>query len=114
MSIEASATDSYRFLLRYDPAADLAAMAKPVLAIIPMEDGLIDPKQNLMLTQSALSRKAAAEICTLPGLDHTMRRRITDPTISDDDLDETISPSVLTIIAHWINADTKSVPTLTH
>lgn len=98
-SVEESASDSYRFLLNYDPAEDLVDLQKPVLAILPLEDTYLDPERNLTATQRALRNNPAAKICLLPKLDHALQVRDGDAKHQSGMID----PLVLAIIGQWIN-----------
>ncbi|WP_242130351.1 alpha/beta fold hydrolase [Sphingobium sp. Sx8-8] len=99
-SVEESASDSYRFLLNYDPAQDLMDLQKPVLAILPLADAYLDPERNLAATQQALHNNPAAEVCSLPELDHALQVRDGDAKQQSG----TVDPLVLEMIGQWINA----------
>jgi len=101
-------TPWFRYFLAYDPKANLAKVRCPVLAINGGNDLQVPPKENLAAIEAALKAggNARVTIRELPGLNHLFQKSKTGSPAEYATIEETIDPSVLTLLADWIAATT--------
>lgn len=98
-------TKWWKFFLVHDPAKDLEKLSIPVLALNGSKDIQVDPQTNLAAIEAALKKSKSKNYKTieLPGLNHLFQH-CTKCTIDEyAELEETISPEVLSTISDWIN-----------
>jgi pimeloyl-ACP methyl ester carboxylesterase len=95
-------SDWMRELLAYDPRPALRRMRIPVLALIGSRDRQVPADQNIPVLHAALKGDRQATVMELPGLNHLFQTAPTGAVGEYADLEETIAPSVLDIIADWI------------
>jgi uncharacterized protein len=98
------ASPELRSFLFYDPAVTLRKVTVPVLAMNGSRDLQVSPRQNLPAIAAALAEAGNQNftIAELPGLNHLFQH-CNDCTIAEyGKLEETLSPSVLEMLAGWI------------
>jgi pimeloyl-ACP methyl ester carboxylesterase len=94
----------FRYFIAYDPAPALRKVKCPVLALGGEKDLQVPPKQNLPAIRQALEEagNTNVEIDELPGLNHLFQTAKTGAPSEYSEIEETISPVVLTKISSWI------------
>jgi pimeloyl-ACP methyl ester carboxylesterase len=94
----------FRFLLQYDPAADLRKVTCAVLALNGSKDTQVVASQNLPAIRAALQAggNRRFEIVEFPGLNHLFQTAKSGAVGEYGDIEETMSPAVLSKIATWI------------
>jgi pimeloyl-ACP methyl ester carboxylesterase len=103
--------DWWRFFLSYDPAATLAQVQCPVLALIGSKDLQVPADQNLPALRAALARNPGAEVLELPDLNHLFQTAKTGGVGEYMQIPETIAPSALATISDWIQRRVHEPPT---
>ena len=93
----------YHFL-RYDPAPTLRQLRVPVLAIDGSLDLQVAPEENLAAIKNALKDDADVTVTELPGLNHLFQDAKTGSPDEYGDIEETLSPAALKIMADWVVA----------
>ncbi len=98
----------YRLFLTYDPKANLAKVRCPVLAINGGMDMQVDAKTHLAAIAEALKAggNTRVRVEELPGLNHLFQKSKTGSPAEYATIEETIDPTVLTLIGDWIVATT--------
>jgi pimeloyl-ACP methyl ester carboxylesterase len=91
-----------RQLLAYDPRPNLRRMRIPVLAVIGSKDQQVVAAQNLPALREALKGDAKATVLELPGLNHLLQTAPTGAPGEYADIEETVAPAALTLIADWV------------
>ncbi len=103
-------TPWFRYFLTYDPRPALAKVHCPVLALIGEKDLQVPPKENLFEIETAL--KAAGNehvtVKVFPGLNHLFQTARTGNVTEYAEIEETIAPSALDMIAGWVATQTKA------
>ena len=101
-------TPWFRFFMNYDPRLPLRQVKVPVLAINGELDLQVAPKQNLPEIAKAL--KAAGnkkfQIVELPKLNHLFQTAKTGAFSEYAKIEETMSPTALTLMSGWIAKQT--------
>jgi pimeloyl-ACP methyl ester carboxylesterase len=94
----------FRFFLTHDPRPTLAQVRCPVLALCGQNDLQVAPRENLTAIEQALKSggNARVTIQELPGLNHLFQTSATGLPADYARIDETIAPSVLSLIGDWI------------
>jgi pimeloyl-ACP methyl ester carboxylesterase len=94
----------FKFFLNHDPRATLARVRCPVLALCGEKDLQVDPRANLAAIEAALKSggNERVTIKELPGLNHLFQTSATGLPSDYARIEETIAPSVLTLIGDWI------------
>jgi pimeloyl-ACP methyl ester carboxylesterase len=100
--VQQVSTDWFRFFLTYDPAPALRKLRIPVLVLNGSNDLQVPPAQNLPPIRDALASDPQAEIYELPGLNHLFQTSRTGSPAEYSTIEETIAPSALELIGHWI------------
>jgi uncharacterized protein len=90
--------------LGYDPVPTLRKLRKPVLVLNGSLDLQVPPKENLALVREALKDNQAATILELPNLNHLFQAAKTGSPVEYGQIEETISPEALNVIADWLAA----------
>jgi len=92
------------FFLRYDPAGDLRRVEVPVLALIGGLDLQVPAEQNLPAIRAALAEAPVEDVTVreLPGLNHLFQPAQTGAVEEYGQIETTIDPSVLELVAGWI------------
>jgi len=95
-------TPWYRFFIAHDPAADLAQVGCPVLALFGEKDVQVDPVVNLPPVRTALAGNPAATVEELPGLNHLFQTCTTGGVSEYDRIEETMAPVALARLREWL------------
>jgi len=94
----------FRFFIGHDPAADLAKVRCPVLAVVGEKDVQVDPALNLPAIRQALaaSGNADATVAELPGLNHLFQTCTTGAVSEYDRIEETFAPVGIATVRDWL------------
>jgi pimeloyl-ACP methyl ester carboxylesterase len=94
----------FRFFITHDPAADLAKVTCPVLAIVGEKDVQVDPVLNLPAIRQALAAggNADATVEQLPGLNHLFQTCTTGAVSEYDRIEETFAPVAIATVRDWL------------
>lgn len=99
-TVKTMASPSYRSLVKYDPAADIAAVEIPWLALNGEKDIQVLPGN--IDTIKELNETADARV--IPGHNHLMQHCSSGMVQEYRDIPEDISPEVLKMIGDWLDA----------
>jgi fermentation-respiration switch protein FrsA (DUF1100 family) len=104
MQIKAVISPWFRGLLVYDPATTLSKLTCPVLVLNGEKDVQVPPEQNLPVIRKALEAGGNKnfEIDELPGLNHLFQTAKTGGVGEYSEIEETMSPVAMEIVASWI------------
>ena len=91
------------WFVNYDPSANIAATRCPVFALNGDHDWQVLSSLNLTAIERLLPKSKYNLIKEYPGLNHLFQHCTTGLTNEYRQIDETISPEVLSDIAEWIN-----------
>lgn len=94
-----------RYFLAYDPAATLARLTVPVLALYGSLDVQVPAKQNREAAREALRNNPNGTVVELPGMNHLLQDARTGAPSEYNDIEETISPAALKVITDWLDAN---------
>jgi pimeloyl-ACP methyl ester carboxylesterase len=99
-----------RFFLAHEPAPVLRRVKCPVLALNGEKDVQVDPKLNLPAIRTALRTGGSTDfkLVELPSLNHLFQKCSTGAVSEYADIEQTMEPEVLKLIADWILARVKS------
>lgn len=102
--VELMLTPWFRFFLTYDPREALRRVQVPVLAIQGGLDLQVDADQNLPEVGRALAAAGNRDVTLrlLPGLNHLLQTARTGAPSEYFQIEETLAPEVLELIAQWI------------
>ncbi len=102
--IESMNTDWMRYFLTYDPAKDWEKVSCPVLALNGEKDLQVDAKINLNAIAAALEKGNNYQYQTIvfPGMNHLFQSCKTCTISEYGQLEESISPLVLTEISDYL------------
>ena len=94
----------FRFFLTYDPVQALQQVTVPVLAINGELDLQVPPSQSLPAIERALQEGGNSDVMVaeLPGLNHLFQTCTTGSPSEYTGIEETISPTALTMMSDWI------------
>lgn len=94
----------YRYFVTYDPRPNLKKLRVPVLAVIGDNDLQVPSRSNLYAIAKALKAGGNKRSTTveLPRLNHHFQTSKTGSPNEYGEIEETISPTVLTIVSDWI------------
>ncbi|MFQ3610884.1 MAG: alpha/beta hydrolase [Fimbriimonadales bacterium] len=94
----------FRTFIQLDPAPHLRRVRCPVLVLIGSLDLQVDPDQNLPAIEKALREggNKRATIRRLEGLNHLFQKARTGLITEYSQIEETINPTVLTLITDWL------------
>lgn len=97
-------TPWYRYVIVYDPRPALMKVKVPVLAINGERDLQVPAKENLSAISEVLKSAGNKDhtVVELPGLNHLFQTSQSGLPAEYAQIEETISPSVLQVIADWI------------
>ncbi len=103
-------TPWFRFLINYDPGPALRALKQPVLALNGALDVQVPPAQNLPAITWELEAgdNKDYEVVKLAGLNHFFQTATTGAPSEYGEIEETIAPSVLNLMAEWITRHSKA------
>jgi pimeloyl-ACP methyl ester carboxylesterase len=93
----------YKWFIDYDPSADIAATRCPVFALNGDRDWQVISSLNLTAIERLLPKSKKNLIKEYPGLNHLFQHCTTGLMNEYRQIEETISPEVLSDIAEWIN-----------
>jgi len=98
----------FQDFLRYDPRPILARVRCPLLVLSGEKDLQVPPKQNFPEIAAALQKGGNTKVTLkeLPGLNHLFQTSKTGLPTEYSQIEETIAPTVLTLIADWIHEQT--------
>lgn len=102
--VQQLANDWSRYLLQYKPAASLSRIRMPILALNGTLDRQVPADENLSAIKTALAHNADVTTRRLDGLNHLFQTARTGAIGEYADIEETISPVVLSIVTEWIEA----------
>lgn len=96
----------WRYAMRYSPAATLARVCCPVLALNGAKDMQVRAKENLDCIAHALKRGGNSHVTakSLPGLNHLFQTAPTGAEAEYVKIEETLAPLAMQTIADWILA----------
>jgi pimeloyl-ACP methyl ester carboxylesterase len=99
-----------KFFTAYNPQATLRKVRCPVLALNGTSDRVMSAKENLEAIQRVLreARNPDVTVQELPELNHYFQTAKTGDPMEVTQLEETISPTVLRLVASWIQVRTKT------
>ena len=92
----------FRTFLTLDPRVYLKKLAVPVLAVVGERDLQVLPGANLPELRQALRDNPDVTVRELPGLNHLFQTCKTGLPEEYAKIDETMSPTVLTLVGEWI------------
>lgn len=100
----------YRFLVRHNNGATLREVKCPVLAMFGEKDIQVPPHRNLEAVEQALKRGCNKDyrVVELPGLNHLFQTAQTGAPSEYAEIEETLSPLALELIAGWIREHTET------
>jgi len=91
-----------QYLLKYDPVPNWSRITVPVLALNGTLDLQVPVKENLDAIRAALKDNPDVTIVELPGLNHLFQTARTGALGEYRDIEETFSPTALTLVSEWI------------
>jgi fermentation-respiration switch protein FrsA (DUF1100 family) len=89
-------------LERYDPVPTLRKVRCPVLALGGSKDLQVPAEENLASIKAAMATNADVQVLQLPNLNHLFQTARTGSLFEYGQIEETIAPSALDLIASWI------------
>ena len=97
-------TPWYRYFLAYDPRPALEQIRCPVLALNGSKDSQVTPELNLPAIEAALKKAGNRDFTVqlMPGVNHLFQKAKTGSISEYREIEETMSPQVLEIIAAWV------------
>jgi fermentation-respiration switch protein FrsA (DUF1100 family) len=97
------------YFLRYDPAPALEKVKCPVLALNGEKDLQVPPKENIEAIKKALAKggNTKGTAIVLPNLNHLFQECTTGSPNEYATIEQTFSPTALTEIVKWVQAQTK-------
>jgi fermentation-respiration switch protein FrsA (DUF1100 family) len=93
-----------KYFMKMDPSADIAKSHCPVMAINGDKDVQVSSKTNLAAIKRLLPENKKNLIKEYPGLNHLFQHCTTGSPTEYINIEETISPEVLSDIATWIKS----------
>jgi len=101
----------FRYFLTYDPRPTLAKVHCPVLALIGEKDRQVPARENLSQIESTLKTAGNNRVTVkeLPGLNHLFQKCKTGAPSEYAEIEQTLDPSALAVIADWISEQAGSV-----
>lgn len=94
----------YQWFVDYDPSANIAATRCPVFALNGDRDWQVISSLNLTAIERLLPKSKNNLTKEYPGLNHLFQHSATGQPGEYRQIEETISPEVLSDIANWINS----------
>ena len=93
-----------KWFIDYDPSADIAATRCPVFALNGDRDCQVISSQNLTAIERLLPKSKQHLVKEYPGLNHLFQHCTTGLVTEYSEIEETVSPEILSDIANWINS----------
>jgi pimeloyl-ACP methyl ester carboxylesterase len=102
--VETITSPWYRYFISYDPAAALARVTCPVLAIGGSKDLQVPAAENLAAIRAALAKggNTHVQVEEFAGLNHLFQTATTGAPAEYSQIEETMSPAVLDRVTRWI------------
>jgi alpha-beta hydrolase superfamily lysophospholipase len=97
-------TPWFRAFIGIDPRKYLVKVRVPVLALNGQLDSQVLPAQNLPEMRKALRHDADVTVREMPGLNHLFQTAKTGAFSEYGEIEETMSPAVLTLVSGWVAA----------
>ena len=91
-----------RYFIQLDLSSRLGAVTCPVLALNGTLDRQVDCALNLGALERGLPASGKNAICPFDGLNHLFQHATTGAALEYPQIEETISPEVLQVIADWL------------
>jgi pimeloyl-ACP methyl ester carboxylesterase len=91
-----------RGFIALDPRPYLGRLKVPVLALNGELDRQVLPRENLPEMKKALRHDPDVTVREMPGLNHLFQTAKTGAATEYAEIDETMSPAVLTLVSDWI------------
>ncbi len=98
----------FRTFVALDPRTFLGQVKVPVLALNGALDWQVPPGANLPAMKKALAHDHDVTIREMPGLNHLFQTAKTGSPAEYGEIDETMSPAVLTLVADWVARHARS------
>lgn len=102
-NVQALQSPWMNWFIDYDPTADISAMKCPVMAINGDKDCQVISSLNLPSIRQLLQKNKRHLVKEYPSLNHLFQHCQTGLPTEYGNIEETISPEVLTDITKWIN-----------
>ena len=102
-NVQALQSPWMNWFIDYDPTADISAMKCPVMAINGDKDCQVISTLNLPSIRQLLQKNKRHLVKEYPSLNHLFQHCQTGLPTEYGNIEETISPEVLTDITKWIN-----------
>lgn len=102
-NVQALQSPWMNWFIDYDPTADISAMKCPVMAINGDKDSQVISTLNLPSIRQLLQKNKYHLVKEYPSLNHLFQHCQTGLPTEYGNIEETISPEVLTDITKWIN-----------
>ena len=102
-NVQALQSPWMNWFVDYDPTADISAMKCPVMAINGDKDCQVISSLNLPSIRQLLQKNKRHQVKEYPSLNHLFQHCQTGLPTEYGNIEETISPEVLTDITEWIN-----------
>jgi pimeloyl-ACP methyl ester carboxylesterase len=99
----------WRFMLAHDAGATLRRVKVPVLALIGERDLQVPARENIPAIRAALEAGGNTDIIVraLPELNHLLQTSKTGLVTEYEQIEETMSPVVLSLVSEWIATKVK-------
>lgn len=109
LMIENLATPWMQYFISYNPVPTLEKVKCPVLAINGSKDLQVPPKENLEGIKKALTKGGNKNVTTLelPNLNHLFQECSTGSPKEYGTIEQTFSPTAMTVVLNWIKTQTK-------
>ena len=95
------------YFTQYDPKGDIAQTHCPVLALNGSLDQQVLADKHLAVIEQSLPTRTPRQVRKLEGLNHLFQHATTGAVSEYYQINETIAPEVLELIAEWISKLTK-------
>ena len=95
------------YFTQYDPKGDIAQTHCPVLALNGSLDQQVLADKHLAIIEQSLPTGTPRQVRKLEGLNHLFQHATTGAVSEYYQINETIAPEVLELIAEWISELTK-------
>ncbi|MGB4837968.1 MAG: alpha/beta hydrolase [Saprospiraceae bacterium] len=109
LQVQQIASPWMQYFIQYDPAPTLEKVTCPVLALNGEKDLQVPPKENLEAIHKALTKGGNKNVTTneLANLNHLFQECQTGAPAEYATIEQTFSPTTLTLILNWIKMQTK-------
>jgi fermentation-respiration switch protein FrsA (DUF1100 family) len=109
LQVKQIASPWMQYFIKYNPAPALEKVKCPVLAVNGEKDLQVPPKENLEAIKKALTKGGNKSVTTkeLPNLNHLFQECKTGSPDEYATIEQTFSPTALTVILTWLQTQTK-------